>query len=246
MPRQPVPWVAGADSHGDMRCPSTLAAFFEFIKYYKPQIRIGMGDHFDFRFLRAKATHSEQYQSGQMDFQCGLDFLRKFKPTHVCWGNHDDRVWELAKHPNENIAEGAVKMIEEIEDAAKTAKVRIPFSVRHRLTIGDLKIVHGFAHSDAAMKRAASLYGKVLQGDLHRDKHVTVEGLDKPRHLWCCPCLCRLDMDYMKRSMGSLNHSNGWAYGHVYPDGTTTVHIARKEGGRWLLPTEFREFKGKA
>jgi len=246
MPAKPIPWVACGDTHGDMRDIPTLEAFWDFVSYFKPKIRIGLGDHFDFRYLRAKASEGERYESGQMDFQCGLDFLRKYKPTHVCWGNHDDRVWELTRHPNQNIADGAKRMVEEIEDAAKSAKVQVPFSVRHCLTIGDLKIVHGFAHSRPAMVQAAMLYGKVLQGDLHTDEHVPAPGLKGRCELWCVPCMCRLDMPYLKRSMGSLKHCHGWAYGHVHPDGTTTVHIATKHNGRWFLPTEFKEFKGKA
>ncbi|MFN7452443.1 MAG: hypothetical protein ACK5R5_06045 [Alphaproteobacteria bacterium] len=245
MPRKPVPWVAGADSHGDMRCPSTLAAFFEFIDYFKPQIRIGMGDHFDFRHKREGASVEDQYASGRSDLDCGLEFLRKFKPTHICWGNHDDRVWRALKHPNQNVADDAERIIGEIEHATKSATFKKSYSVFEYLKIGDLKIIHGVANSEAALKRQAAIYDKVINGHLHTATHLTVEGLHKPKELWCVPCLCRLDMPYLKTKIGALKHCNGWAYGHKYPDGTMTVHIATKKGGRWILPTEFREFKGK-
>jgi len=76
-----------------------MRAFWAFMSVWKPEIRVAGGDHFDFRHLRAKAGEGERYESGQLDFQHGLDFLRKFKPTHVAWGNHDDRAWQLLSSP---------------------------------------------------------------------------------------------------------------------------------------------------
>jgi len=237
--KRPERWIAAFDTHGDMVCKHTLAAFREFSRYWKPTIRIGGGDHFDFRFLRAKASDGDRYESGQLDFQMGLDFLREFKPTAVCWGNHDQRVWDQLHHPNGNVKDVARSMIEEMEDAVKTAKVVVPYHKRKYIQVGDLKVIHGFTSGDSGLRQTASIYGRVLMGHVHKVETVCMPGLD-PKEGYSSGCLARLDLGYNDRHQRTLQQGNGWAYGHVHPNGHTTIHLARKIGGVWYLPTEFR------
>lgn len=237
MPK-PIRWLAGFDSHGDKADPATMKAFWAFLKIWQPTIRVAGGDHWDFAHLRSKASDGERYESGQLDFQMGLDFIRKFKPSHVCLGNHDSRLWDQLKHPNHNTRDQAAAMIEEIEDAFGSASV-IPYTKRQYHTIGNLKINHGFAHGENAVRKAAAAYGRILHGHIHRVESVRIDGVDV-REGFSSGCLCSVDMDYNSRSLGTLRHENGWAYGEVLPSGHTTVHLARRVGGHWHLPTEFR------
>lgn len=234
-------WIAAFDSHGDQADPGTMQAFWKFLAVWKPSIRVAGGDHFDFRHLRSKAGEGERYESGQHDFQCGLDFLRKFKPTHVCWGNHDDRVWQQLIHPNANVRDTAQGMIDEIEDAIGTVRA-VPYDKRKYITVGNLKIHHGFAHGENAVRKAAGVYGRILHGHIHRAESVRIDGVDV-REGFSSGCLCRVDLPYNARTLGTLRHENGWAYGEVLPNGHTTVHLARRVGGVWHLPTEFRSIK---
>jgi len=235
---KPTRWVFGTDSHGDKADPSTMKAFWAFLSVWKPTIRVAGGDHFDFAHLRSKAGEGERYESGQLDFQCGLDFLRKFKPTHLCFGNHDDRIYQQRRHPNGNVRDQAEAMIEEIENACGSASV-IPYDKRKYHTIGNLKINHGFAHGENAVRKAAAVYGRILHGHIHRVESVRIDGVDV-REGFSSGCLCKVDLDYNARSLGTMRHENGWAYGEVLPSGHTTVHLARRVGGVWHLPTEFR------
>lgn len=234
---KPQRYAAAFDSHGDQADPSATRAFWEFCRYWKPTIRIAGGDHFDFRHLRAKAGEGERYESAQHDFDCGLNFLRKFKPTHVCWGNHDDRVWQQLSHPNQNVVDAATRAVEEIEDAVKGAKV-IPYDKRQFIQIGDLKIIHGFATGPGAGRRTATVYGRVLMGHNHHKEIASVEGIEE-HTCFVSGCLCRLDMPYNARNLASLRHSHGWAYGVAYPNGHTTCYLASNVKGVWHLPTEF-------
>lgn len=233
-------YIAAFDSHGDQADPATMKAFWRFLHEWKPTIRIAGGDHFDFRHLRSKAGEGERYESGQRDFQAGLDFLRKFKPTHVAWGNHDDRVWQLLSSPNGNVRDQAEAMIEEIEDACGGADT-IPYDKRKYHIIGNLKIVHGFSHGEGAVRKSAQVYGRVLHGHIHRAETVRIDGVDV-REGFSSGCLCRVDLPYNARSLGTLRHENGWAYGEVLPSGHTTVHLARRVGGFWHLPTVFTTY----
>lgn len=236
--KKPIRWVAGYDNHGDQFDPATMKAFWAFVSMWKPTIRISGGDIFDFRHLRSKAGEGERYESGQRDFQCGLDFIRKLNPTHICLGNHDSRLYELRLHPNANVRDQAERMIEEIEHACGKASV-IPYSKRQYHQIGNLKVNHGFAHGENAVRKAAAVYGRILHGHIHRVESVRIDGVDV-REGYSSGCLCRVDLNYNARSLGTLRHENGWAYGEILPSGHTTVHLARRVGGVWHLPTEFR------
>lgn len=235
---KPKRWMAAFDSHGDQADPPTMRAFWQFLSIWQPEIRIAGGDHFDFRHMRAKAGEGERYESGQRDFQAGLDFLRKFKPTAVCFGNHDDRVFQQLQHPNGNVRDTAQAMVDEIEDACGDADV-LPYDKRKYITIGNLKVIHGFAHGENAVRKSAAVYGRVLHGHIHRAECVRIDGVDV-REAFSSGCLCRVDLPYNSRSLGTMRHENGWAYGEVLPSGHTTVHLARRVGGVWHLPTEFR------
>lgn len=236
---KPQRWLAAFDSHGDMIDHATARAFWEFARYWKPTIRVHGGDAWDFRHMRAKASEGERYESGQLDFQHGLDFMRRFQPTHVCWGNHDSRAFDLLKSANANVRDQGQKIIDEIEDSVKSAKVIIPYDKRRFLTLGNLKIHHGFMHGENAVRKAAQVYGRILHGHIHRVETVRVDGIES-REGFSSGCLCKLDLSYNARSVGTLRHENGWAYGEVLPSGHTTVHLARRVGSVWHLPTEFR------
>ena len=48
----PIRFVAFGDNHGDMADDEATDALCEFIKDYKPTVRVHLGDCFDFRSLR--------------------------------------------------------------------------------------------------------------------------------------------------------------------------------------------------
>ncbi len=45
----PTRFIAFGDNHGDMVDPEAQDALLEFIKDYKPTVRVHLGDAFDFR-----------------------------------------------------------------------------------------------------------------------------------------------------------------------------------------------------
>ena len=53
----PTRFVAFGDNHGDMADHEATDALCEFIKDYKPTVRVHLGDCFDFRSLRRGVRH---------------------------------------------------------------------------------------------------------------------------------------------------------------------------------------------
>lgn len=237
---KPKRWIAAFDSHGDQADPATMRAFWQFLSIWKPDIRVAGGDHFNFDRYMGRATESERYKSGQHDFDCGINFLKKYGPTHLVWGNHDARLWKQLKDPNENRRDEAEKLIEKIKEAlAPTCRVEMEYRVERWLEIGDLRIFHGVGAGVGKVREMANIYEKVLIGHLHRFEIVNVPGV-KRREGYACGCLAGLWPDYSSTHVSRMAHENGWAYGEVLPSGHTTVHLARRVGGVWHLPTEFR------
>ena len=92
----PTRFIAFGDNHGDMVDPEAQDALLEFIKDYKPTVRVHLGDAFDFRSLRRGAGNdAEGAESLIADIEAGEDFLAKTKPTVYLMGNHEHRAHAL-------------------------------------------------------------------------------------------------------------------------------------------------------
>lgn len=81
-------FIAGFDVHGDKQNKVACEVFFRFMKDWKPEIRVMGGDLFDFRPLRRKASEEEKRESMREDFEAGMGFLKRMRPTHYLRGNH--------------------------------------------------------------------------------------------------------------------------------------------------------------
>lgn len=237
-------WVSAGDVHGDEQDPKANQSFFKFLGLWKPDIRILNGDLWDFRPLRNGASADERRESMQGDFQAGMDWLQRFKPTHFNLGNHDDRLWELAYRKKEGpLTDLAVRGVTEISDKLRSMKCQLlPYDKRKVLQIGHAKWIHGFG--GAAMtgaRRHAQIYGSIHVNHFHSIQTVSIEGIDN-RIGSICGCLCKLDMEYNARHLGALMHRHGFRYGVVNPrSGLYHSWQASEVNGKWLLPTGIEE-----
>ena len=231
-------WVAVFDSHGDKIHAATYQALREFVAEFEPDIRIAGGDHFDFRWLRGKASDQEQREDVQADLDAGREFLCWLKPTHVCWGNHDDRAFKAMKSDVGPMRDLARRVFEEYMEASVAGAVCKPYDKRHGvIRIGELAFVQGYGSGINTVRQHAMTYGNVVMGHIHRAETVSIDRLD-PVVGRSSGCLCELDLDYNKGSMGTLRQSNGWVYGVMDEHGRHVVWHAQRLGDRWILPSE--------
>ncbi len=172
------------------------------------------------------------------DFEAGIEFLSWYKPTTFLWGNHDQRLRDCL----ENSTQGALRQlagqwIDRIEVTCKGCK-HFPYDKRKGVyQLGDLRVVHGYAHGINSLRRQTMAYGSVLVGHVHRCETTRIEHYDGAWG-YSSGCLCRLDFEYSRANIGTLAQENGFAYGVVTPSGSTVVWLARKVDGRWILPSE--------
>lgn len=210
-------WVAVSDTHGDQIDRDAERQFFDFVEDYKPHIRLHMGDVFDFRAWRKGADKEEKAESMLSDVESGLDFLRRYKPRAVLWGNHDDRLFKIARDGSGPERMHARQLIGQIEDTLPKTKF-IKYDVTSGICrIGDIAFLHGYQCNQDTAKNIALQYGggeirRVVQGHVHHFSSHTSRSLGGVKG-HTIGCLARLDMEYAKARPATMSHGQGWCYG---------------------------------
>ncbi len=237
-------FLVGFDIHGDQQDTGANRVFFDFADYWKPTIRVCGGDLFDLRPLRKGADADERRESMREDINAGKRWFNKFSPTHYLMGNHCARLWELAENGKGVEGDYAQEKSQELEEMFKFHKTTVfPYNKRTGiLRLGHLKVLHGFAGGVSAARTHAMAYGGCLFGHVHYIDEHSIAGLDR-RVARACGCLCKLDMAYNSRQIGTLKQAHGFAYGLLNEKtGDYHVYQAEEVNGKWFLPTEFKSF----
>ncbi len=231
-------WVAAFDSHGDQCDAAAVKAFHEFCQFWKPDIRIAGGDHFDMRWLRRGAADEEKMESVGADVDAGCDFLARLRPTHFLFGNHDHRLVRALNDGGGAVRELAGQFLDRIGVVLGPDCQKFPYSSKRGvLKLGNHSFVHGYCAGIQAVRDTARVYGNVTMGHLHRIESAVVDRVEETTG-YCAGCLCRLDMDYADHTLGILKWRAGWQYGILLPSGENLIYQARKVGSQWVLPTE--------
>lgn len=200
-----------SDLHGDQQYPAAVNALLEFSERWKPDVKIFGGDLWDFRPLRGKASEEERRDSIVRDFNDGMQFFQQWRPNYFLRGNHDERLWEKADEDNGIISDLCRKFSGDVEsDLSKLKCAMRPYhKTRGLLQIGKVKFLHGFYAGVNAARRHALSYGSCVFGHVHSIDHQTIEHFEFTMAR-SAGCLCKLDMPYLDRSVGSLRHQHGF------------------------------------
>jgi predicted phosphodiesterase len=236
---KPRRFVVVADNHGDQYDEETFAALKAFLRDFKPDVRIHAGDAWDFRNLRRGASDDEKAHSLEDDWTAGVEWLREFfdggKENHLLRGNHDERLWHLAHNAAGLIRDYAHDGIKRVEGVVRKCRARmLPYDSRHGvLTMGHLRIIHGFFAGANAARRHSIAYGNCLFGHTHATDSAPVESVEGPAEARGIGCCCRIDMSYNSHYVAKLRHDNAWCYGMLFPDGTYQLFQSKKIKGRF-------------
>jgi hypothetical protein len=255
---KPIKWIAAGDSHGDLadwgNGGGAVDALFEYIKDFKPDVRIALGDHFDFRSLRMGAGQSEQAESLQSDIDSGCQFLTRYKPDVWLWGNHEhrlDNTISMASKETDRVGAEAIKA--KIMGVARKAgcKTILPYHAEHGVyRLGPMAFIHGYAHGSNAVMQQGSHYasngGGVVMGHIHRLEQVNLQ-----KHgggaAYSAGCLCVKDsMSYASHRLATSRWGSGWAAGWVDGDDWKCwlIHKVGKSN-KWVWQTELKVWPKK-
>lgn len=241
-------FVVASDNHGDMADESACAALFDFLKDFKPAIRIHAGDNWDFRNLRKGASDDEKAASLVDDWEAGSDFLRRFfdggKANHFLRGNHDERLWHFSNSATGLLRDYSRDGISRVERLVKQCSARmLPYdSAKGVLDLGALRVIHGYHAGVSAARQHANVYRNCLFGHVHTIESSPVASLE-PAEARSIGCLCQRDMDYVNAKTGKLRWAQGWAYGILLDDGHSyQLWQARSINGRVYAATDVHSY----
>ena len=246
-------WVAFGDNHGNLVCRNSRDALLKFIKHWKPKHRIHVGDCFDFAALRrgVGVEDSEAYDDLESDLVAGFLFWEATKPTALLLGNHDARLWNVAKSSASQLKRIAANdLIKRIEKQARRTKTKLlPYHYDkgvYRLAQGRLAFVHGYTANMNSVSQQATHFGEgkgggVVMGHLHR-----VEMQNGKRHAgtrgWSIGCMADFSqMAYCSHRLATAQWQNAFAFGVVKGNQFITW-VATRTGDKWILPTGVEEF----
>lgn len=236
-------WIAAPDNHGDKCDKNAVRVFHEFTKFWKPTIRVHIGDCFNFAAFRKNASDQEKREPIRDDVDAGIEFITTFRPTHFLRGNHDERLYDGFKSDDGKLANFCGSLLDDISEALGDDCVVLPYDARKGvLKLGHLKFIHGFHSGITAARMAAQIYGSVLMGHVHAIDQFSIPGLER-RIGRAMGCLCELRQPYNRAHANTLRQAHGWGYGLLFPNGDYTYWQAEKVGGNWYFPSEFKTLK---
>jgi hypothetical protein len=195
-------WIAVGCDHGNYACKFAQDSVLAFSERYKPDVRVHLGDLHDFAAFRsgAKGT-SDESASVELDFQAGVEWLRRYRPTHRCKGNHDWRIDKLASHPNAIVAHCAGKVLEDLRRIDEKNKTLVrPYHMRDGWwQFGDCKFGHGWMFNEMAVRDHAETFGKCVHAHTHTVGTAIGRTADAPQ-AW---------------SVGLMGDPNNFEYAHT-------------------------------
>jgi len=235
------------DVHGDNVNRDAWSVVMQFIEDFQPTRRVMGGDVMDLRPIRKGASAEERAESMEPDFDISMSLLRDVMPTDWCLGNHDDRLWDLARNDVGPLGDLGRYMVKRIETWCKSENIELyPYHIAKRCSLGSkLFATHGYFHGMHTAHKTAQTYpGCTLVGHRHSVDYYKAPSLDH-REAYLCGCLCKTFQEYNKKRAATFQHVNGFAWGEYREsDGMFDVSIAQERFGEWRIGGKTYKPKG--
>lgn len=207
--------------HGNFACPVAQDNVMAIVEDFRPDVRVCLGDLLDLAALRSGAHGTaDEHASLEDDYNSGVEWLRRYRPTHRCHGNHDHRIYKLLNDRRAVLSRLAQLVVADIEavDAENHTEVR-PYHMRRGwFQFGDTLAGHGWMYNEQALRDHAETFGKCVIAHLHVP-HMSSGRTLKPTPAWCVGTLADPDrLDYAQTRRNTLR----WAHGLVQLEYTET------------------------
>lgn len=212
----------------------------QFRDKWKPQSVVHLGDFLDTAAFRAGAKGtSDESRAINPDFNAGLDFIKKLRPTVVLNGNHEARLWRLAEHHNAIVKECAGGLIERIRTRMALSKAHYveDWSIRSFVTLGNYKLMHGYMYGENACRDHAEAHGNIIFAHTHRAGMAKGRRDDSPTG-YCVGTLSNIpNMDYASARRSTLSWAGGFVWGEYCEERAVFwLHEQPQNQTEWRLP----------
>jgi hypothetical protein len=245
-------FVFASDNHGELGDQNALSALYEYCRDFKPDVRIGGGDHFDCASVRKGAMgEMEGVRSMKADLDAGRHFFARFRPTHVLNGNHEYRLEKLGRsHTSGNVRDYCLDKYRDIKSWARAAGAKVVLDYRRdsALRIGPITAHHGIGSDLGKMGMFYCREGGLfLCGHGHHGHQVNLPKLGRGA-AYMAPALADLEaLEYSENTLSAAKHNNGWVAGWYNDAGEWRAWIINRLGnGKWCWQTEIKVFDPKS
>lgn len=229
--------VACGCSHGELANRDIQKQVLGFIKRFKPDIRVELGDLVDTATFRSGARGTpDEGRRPEPDEFAALRWLREYSPSHVTYGNHDWRLVQLQNSPNAIVSYAAGKLWTAITDEVRKLKARsrdYDFE-KNWFEIGGTYWGHGFWYGMQALRdHAEFLGGPCVIAHLHHPQMLQGRTL-RPSKSFCVGTLANIDsLEYARRRRQTATWAHGMVFGEV-SDRSSKLWLASCEKGGTL------------
>lgn len=224
-------------SHGHLEHPKIIKQVLEFRKRFAPEIRFHLGDIVDTAAFRSGARGTkDEAENPTSDQVAGVRLLLNYEPTHICWGNHDVRLLDLAQHPNGIVSYAATTLWNELVGVAEQLKARtVPYDIKRGwFHLGGVHWGHGYMYNVNALRDHAEMcQGPVVMAHTHQPSAAPGRTL---RDSWSYSVGLLADaerMSYARRRRQTLAWGHGIVYGEICQD-SAQLHLIQSEAGQPL------------
>jgi hypothetical protein len=228
-------------THGNHICPDAEAAARRFMNKWKPKHRAHLGDVWDFAGIRKGASPEERMEGIKADYQAGMATLAWFKPQLLTMGNHDYRIWRVAKECSNGImADMASMFCDDIETELRRRRIKwVPSAVDQYLQFpcGGPKLLHGYRATMYPAKAHFENWGDCITAHVHKpDTHEARHVDGGTAH--CIGTLADLKkLSYADHTPAKLAWRNSFGYGMINSKtGKWQMYHVIKQGGEWVSP----------
>lgn len=227
-------------SHGEFIDPVACNAVLAFKERWKPDITGHLGDFLDTTAFRsgAKGTADES-RSIEPDIELGLNFLRDLHPSYIFCGNHEARLWHLAKSPNAIVRKCAEDIILRIRVRASLCNAELieTWGIAGWRQIANYKFMHGYMFSENSCRDHAEAHGNIVFAHTHRAGIAKGRRDDSPTGM-CVGTLSNIpNMDYAQARRATLSWSGGFVWGEYCEDRCVLwLHEQPQNQKEWVLP----------
>jgi hypothetical protein len=216
-------------SHGEFADKDRLDEVIAFRDRFQPDIRFDLGDLIDTAAFRSGAQGSKDAARDPVpDRIAACDWIRRYEPTHVSWGNHCWRLVEWQGHPNAVVSYAASTVWEELQKAIRDvgAKTRPYHIEKGWFHMGGVAFGHGYMHNQNAVRDHAEMIGgRVVMAHVHTPEQVPGRVIGAGPS-FCVGTLADVDqMHYADRNRSKTR----WGAGIVFGE------ISQKEAHLWLV-----------
>lgn len=225
-----------------MGCPKAIKKFLRFVEDWKPHYRIHLGDLWDFSPLRRGASQEEKADGIADDYVMGMEFLDQYRPQFLTLGNHDDRIWQIARHSKDGILrEHCQNLVNASEAEFSKRKIQtLTYKVGQSLRMpeGGPKLIHGFRSSAVSpAKLHYHDWGPVIHGHVHKPDYYQATH-DDGHAAHSVGCLGDIEqMSYADRYPSKMGWRQGFAYGLINTKtGKWYLWHVVNEDGTWISP----------